>query len=180
MALLDVETPGYGDKIKLDRQKQASPLPRRPSAPQPAPPVQGTPPSEPVGFAGSPPHTQRALWASNFWLKKANEPRPKVGQLDESQSSVLFAANMAIALAEATGDPEMAQIADEIMNTQDNQYDFYGALAAAKMQDIEIAEGVYRGIPEQRLGEGQGAVQGNAGERVSQPNTQEPKPEPTA
>jgi hypothetical protein len=52
---------------------------------------------------------------------------------------------IAMQIAEATEDPEMMAAVDEIMNSEEDPYDVMAHFAQAKMDDIDIGEGVHRG-----------------------------------
>ncbi|KKK60983.1 hypothetical protein LCGC14_3018900, partial [marine sediment metagenome] len=174
----------YGDKTKQQEQKAGAPIQGAKPGPEakPRPPVQPAqnPEGEPVGIQGMAPHNQVHIAAANFFMKKANESRPRSGNLSEGQSAKLMAAQIALDLAEQTGSQEMAELHIEIMNSEedDDPWNFFANLAAAKMDDIDIAEGRYQenGISGRSGEKPSGAVQAESEQRDSETKTETGEP----
>lgn len=135
----------YGDVKKREDRLRDVPLERRnatePMRAHATRQDQGQQEDAPIGFGTMAPHTQYHMWALNWLMKKLHEPRPSVPGLDEAMGARIMAAQVAINLAEETGDRDIHDLANEIMEGQDDPYKIFGLLSAAKMDDIDIAEG---------------------------------------
>ena len=89
------------------------------------------------------PHTQKHLWSANEFMRLANGQRPGIpGVSDENINAISALGNIAMQIAEATGDPDMYAAVEEIMEMGEGPYNYLTNFAQAKMDDINIAEGV--------------------------------------
>jgi hypothetical protein len=175
---MNLTEPQYGDRKRLEEQQAGIPVGRRhgpAQSPQKAP-DQGSTSPEVGGLEAVSPHTQRAAWAANLFLKKANEPRPSIAGLDELKSSNLMATQLLIDIAEKTGDGDIYAAVEELMEEEQrvSAYDLFGILAAATMDDMEISEGGFAGDGPT------GLVQNDSDIRSAEPGTKKEGSEPTA
>ena len=176
--LNEIEKPKYGDKIAQERSLGRVPIPEPPPEAQggvmpPLPPSDGAlPPGvAPPGMEGLAPHSQKHLWSANELMRAANAPRPGLKGVGDRESIRVAYGQIALQIAEATGDQGMYAAVEEIMATDEDPYDMFMNLAQGKMDDIEIGEGVFRGDIRQ--------FEAGSGEPV-QENQSNGEPEPPA